>query len=294
MTQVLERCYHDEGYFMAHGGFRLFEQIWRAENQRGLVLIVHGYAEHSSRYHAAAAHFNNSGLSVYSFDLRGHGRSQGARSCIHSFDEYLDDLKIVFCRVRKRWGRAPLFLLGHSMGGLIAPLYLLREDPKLDGLILSAPLIQLGRDYPSVPDRIIFALGKFLPKFPTARLKTASLSHDPGVVEQYRNDAMVYHGRTPARTAAEMTRAIRVIRLEMKKIECPLMILHGDEDSITDIRGSRELFSCAGSPDKSLKVYDGLYHELLHEPGKERILDEISGWINKRLQSSSCQNNSLG
>jgi acylglycerol lipase len=274
---------HREARFRSTDGLELFEQSWFPEAPRGVVALVHGYAEHSSRYEPVAVHLAGSGYAAHTFDLRGHGRSEGKRCFVRTFDEHLNDLSILLESARRRWPDAPVFLLGHSMGGLIAALFSLDRSSQLSGMILSAPSVMLGSDFSPFKIRTLSFLGRVMPKLPTARFPSASLSRDPAVVESYRTDALVYQGRAPARTARELVSAIRRAQAEMERIDLPLLVMHGGGDLVADVEGSRQLHARAGSQDKSLKIYDGFYHEIMNEPERERVLADVTVWLDAHV-----------
>jgi alpha-beta hydrolase superfamily lysophospholipase len=273
---------HREDLLQASDGLKLFEQSWSVEVPRALVVVVHGYAEHSARYELAALHLARNAYAVQAFDLRGHGRSQGKRCFVRAFDDYLDDLHVVLLRARRRWPGKPVFLLGHSLGGLIASLFVIGERAELSGLILSAPSVKLGRDFSERKARASVVLGRLFPHLPTVRFRSSSISRDPTVVQAYQTDALVYHGRAPARTASEIVRATQRVQLNMERIAIPLLVMHGGHDQVADIEGSRELCERARSADKCIRICDGLYHEIMNEPEKASVLEEMSDWLNAR------------
>ncbi len=246
-------------------------------------MLVHGYAEHSARYEPTARRLAHDGFAVQTLDLRGHGRSEGTRCFIRSFAEYLVDVETALLVAERRWPDHPVFLMGHSMGGLISALFVIERRAPLSGLVLSAPSVMLGGDFSPLKASVSVVLGRVLPRFPTVRFRTESLSRDAGVVQAYRDDRLVFHGRTPARTASEIIRAIRRVQELMDGIELPLLVVHGGQDQVTDVEGSRRLYASARSADKSLRVYDGLFHEIMNEPEKALVLGEISAWLGARL-----------
>ena len=276
------RIRHNEGLLTASDGLQLFEQSWSPEAPRALIVVVHGYAEHSARYESAALHLARNGYAVQAFDMRGHGRSQGKRCFVRAFDDYLDDLHVLLLEAARRWPRKPMFLLAHSLGGLIASLFVIGERAELSGLILSAPSVKLGRDFSELKARASLVLGRLFPHLPTLRFRSSSISRDSTVVRAYQTDGLVYHGRTPARTASEIIRAIRRVRLNAERIAIPLLVMHGGRDQVADVEGSRELCARARSADKRVRVYDGLYHEIMNEPEKASVLEEMSDWLNAR------------
>ncbi len=282
MAQSSTTIHHREDLFEANGGLQLFEQSWSPEAPRALVVIVHGYGDHCGRYESTALHLARSGYAVQAFDLRGHGRSQGKRCFIRTFDDWLDDLEVVLRRATRRWPGKPVFLLAHSLGGLVVSLFAIDDRAELSGLVLSAPAVKLGEDFSEFEIRASLVLGRLLPHFPMAGVRSASVSRDPAVVEDYQTDPLVHHGSTPARTASEIVRAIWRVQREAERISTPLLLMHGAEDQVADIEGSREFFELVRSADKRLRVLDGLYHDIMNEPEKASVLEEISDWLNAR------------
>lgn len=257
------------------------ERWWRPEGEpRAVVLIVHGWAEHSGRYDRSAEYLTRRGYAVYAFDLRGHGRSEGERALVRSFDEYLVDVEDSLSRARAGEPGKRIFLLGHSLGGAIAALFAITRKPDVAGLVLSGPYIKLTGDVSPLRLKLALIFGTILPSLPVSKkVKSSLLSRDPEVAEQYDKDPLVYHGMMKAREAREIIRAVERIHAGMELVTSPLLILHGSNDRIADIEGSRELYLRAGSVDKTLKIYEGFYHEVLNEPGKERVLADIVAWL---------------
>jgi alpha-beta hydrolase superfamily lysophospholipase len=275
---------HDTGTFKTADGTTLFEQWWRPEDQpKATVAIVHGYGEHSTRYTDVAGHLVNYGYTVETFDLRGHGRSEGKRTFVRSFDAYLVDLDRFLKRVKERMKSSNLFLLGHSMGGAIVTLFAMTRKPDGKGLILSGPALKISDDISPLLVRLSSMIGMVLPKLPTIKLDSSGISRDPEVVKHYENDPLVYHGGIPARTGAEITGATKIIQAQMESMTLPLLILHGSDDRLADPEGSKELYERAQSDDKTLKLYEGLYHEVMNEPEKEMVWADIVAWIEGHL-----------
>jgi alpha-beta hydrolase superfamily lysophospholipase len=244
-----------------------------------VLALVHGYGEHSGRYGASARHLAGRGVAVQTSDLRGHGRSEGKRCFVLDFREFLTDVDTLLELASRRWPRTPLFLMGHSLGGLIAARYTIERAPTLSGLVLSAPSVSLGDDFPPLRRKLAEIAGRVLPGLPTVKFPSESLSRDASVVESYREDDLVYHGRTPARTASEIIRSIRFVQERMGELALPLLVMHGSRDQVADVEGSRMLHERARSRDKTLRVYDGLYHEIMNEPERESVLGELAEWL---------------
>ncbi len=278
----METIQHEEGYFEGVDDCELYEQWWRPPTPQAVVIIVHGLAEHSSRYTPAATYLASQGFAVYTFDLRGHGNSDGDQAYVQSFRDYLADLGILLSRVQEREPDKSIFLFGHSLGGAIATLFVIRYLPFLRGLILSAPALKTGSSIPPLLVRLSGIVGRIAPKLATIKLEAKAISRDPQVVEAYEQDPLVYRGGILARTGAETNGAIKEIQARMEEVTLPLLIMHGTADRLTEVEGSKQLYTRAESKDKQLKLYEGLYHEILNEPEKEQVLGDMLNWLQQR------------
>lgn len=260
----------------------LFLRQWHPPDgpARATVLLVHGYAEHSGRYEPLAGWLSRHDITLVGFDLRGHGRSGGASVFVHSFDEYVADLH---CAVRyaRRHTAAPLFLMGHSMGGAVVLLYCLDHGARPAGLVLSSPLLRLPA--PGPLQHASRMIGRLAPALPTIPLEREALSRDASVVQAVAADPLYYTGRIKARTGAEMVRASRRLDAQMHRLSLPFFLFHGTGDRLTDPDGSRDLYSRARSADKTLTLLTGFYHETFNDPGGGRVLAQTAEWIEKRL-----------
>ena len=198
-----------EDFFPARDGLRLFERRWLPDGEpRAEVMLVHGFIEHGGRYAPTAEALARRGYAVSVMDLRGHGKSDGPRCWIRSFDEYIDDLDRFFDRVVRRAGGKPVFVLGHSLGGLIAVLWCIRcQRESLSGLILSGPVLQVRQQlFPWL--RHLAGLASLLfPRLRLVRMGGRNISRDAAIVAQFHDDPLVFHGRFPVRTGAEILRA---------------------------------------------------------------------------------------
>jgi acylglycerol lipase len=274
---------HQETNFVARDGLRLYEQYWLPDSPpQAIVVLVHGINEHSGRYAQLAADLTGHGYAVYAMDLRGHGRSDGDRVMIGSFDDYLDDVEVFLDRVAKREPGKTLFLFGHSMGGAIVALLAITRPPKVRGLILSSPALSIAGSVFPVLRKLA---GFFSAVWPTLRVVGIGhrfISHDRAVVTAFQNDPLVYHGRLPVRTGAEVLRAASCIQSQMEAVRLPLLILHGTGDFMTDPNGSRQLYRRAGSSDKTLRLYPGLYHEVFSEPERGQAVTDLLAWLDAR------------
>lgn len=264
-------------------GVRLFEQEWLVEQPKANFLLVHGLGEHCARYAETAAFFNAQGYNIYTYDHIGHGNSPGKRAYVADIDFLKDDLIQKIKLIREASPNLPLFALGHSMGGGVLAYALASGNLDIDGAILSAAALKPGDDIPAFLVKIAGFLGKVAPKLPTVQLEVTALSRDPKVIEAYEADPLVFHKKVPARTGAQIFRAMKFIQENADKIRKPILILHGTADRLTNVEGSKELNHKLGAEDKTFKLYEGFYHEIMKEPGKEQVLEDIAEWLNARV-----------
>lgn len=280
---------HEEGSFVGAGEVRIFQQCWRPASgpTRAVLVVVHGLKDHSTRYAALAQELALRGFCVCGLDLRGHGSSGGARVWVNWFDEYLDDLGAFLDRVRAAEPGRPVFVFGHSMGGAIVTLHAIERKSDIRGLVLSAPALKAGSDVSPFLIGVTRVLGGFFPTLAVLNLKDADFSRDARTVAEMQADPLVYGAAGPARTARELLGAIGRIQERMEAVEVPFLVLHGTEDRLTNPQGSRELMERARSGDKTLKLYQGLFHDLLHEPERDRVIADIVDWLEPRAPSGT-------
>jgi alpha-beta hydrolase superfamily lysophospholipase len=245
-------------------------------------LVVHGYAEHSGRYDHVASRLTDAGYAVHALDLRGHGRSEGERALIRSFDQYIDDVAAFLERIRSSSPLLPVLMLGHSMGGLIVALFLARRTDGVRAAVLSGPAVKAGSNAARPLEWLLRALGRVLPRLRLARLDSGKVSRDPDEVAKYDNDPLVYHGQMKAGLVGAFSKAVRTLQKRAPKIDLPIAILHGGADGLADPEGSRILYERITSVDKTLRVYDGLYHEIFNEPERDHVLSDVIAWLDAR------------
>ncbi len=271
---------HIEGNFPGVRNINIYYQAWLPDgNVKAVLLITHGLGEHSGRYENVVDHFIPLGYAVYGYDLIGHGKSGGAREIIDRFEDFSATLSTYYEMV-KGWQKGePIFLLGHSLGGLTAAFYLLDHQSKFQGAVISAPLIKAGENV----SRATILMGRILSVIAPASgllpLDPHLISKDPKVVEAYINDPLVFHKKIPARIAAEMLKAMIRVLAEGEKITLPFIALQGSEDKLVDPDNAKLLFDRSKSKDKTLKEYPGLYHEVFNEPERDRVLKDLETWL---------------
>jgi alpha-beta hydrolase superfamily lysophospholipase len=259
---------------------------------RATVALIHGLAEHAGRYSALAANLNAVGVELVAIDLRCHGRAPGKRAYVERFDDYLLDAQALLDAAAHAQPHAPLFLMGHSMGGAVAALYAIerpgnaRDDlgTRVSGLILSSPALAPGRDVPNWMLKLSQVISRVWPSFQAMKIDAALLSRVPAVVDANRNDPLVHHGPIPARTGAELLLAMARIEAGRAALRLPLLVYHGTADKLTEPEGSRDFSHHAGSPDKTLRLYEGSFHETMNDLDRERVIGELIEWIDQRVE----------
>jgi acylglycerol lipase len=275
---------HQEGTFKGIRNESIYYQGWLPEGEpKAVLLIVHGLAEHSGRYMNLVNHFVPLGYAVYGVDHVGHGKSSGTRVYVERFEDYTDTLKTYFDMVRDWQPAKPVFLMGHSMGGLIGAVYLLDHQAELAGAVLSGPAVKVqGNVSPTVilVGKVISAL---MPKMGVIGLEAEGVSRDPTVVQAYVNDPLVCRGKVTARLSAELVKAIRRVTAEAANIRLPILILQGSADRLVDPKGAQMLYNAVSSADKTIKIYDGLYHEVYNEPEHDQVLSDVEAWLEAHL-----------
>jgi alpha-beta hydrolase superfamily lysophospholipase len=277
---------HIKGNFQGARDIKIYYQGWLPEaDVKGVLLVVHGLGEHSGRYLNVVNHFVPLGYAVYGLDHIGHGKSGGPREMVESFDDFTDTLTIFHQMVADWQAGKPIFILGHSMGGLITSYYLLDHQDKFQGAIISAPAVKIGEGISQATITMAKILSRIAPKMGMVALDVNTISRDPDVVNAYVNDPLVFHGKTPARLAAEMLKAMLRVNAEVSHITLPFIAVHGSKDSLADPAGSQILYDLASSKDKTLKIYEGLYHEVFNEPEREQVLKDVELWLEAQLQS---------
>ncbi len=271
-----------EGSFKGVGGIKIFTREWQpADKPRGVVVISHGLNAHSGLYEWAAQQFTSKGLAVYALDHRGRGRSEGERFFVKKFADWTNDLATFIKIVKAREPGLPLFLLGHSAGGVIACGYTLEHQDQIAGLICEDFAYQVPA--PAVALEILKGVSHVAPHAHMMKLKNEDFSRDPAVVAALNADPLIANESQPSETVAELVRADKLLEKSFRRFTLPLLILHGTADKVTKPSGSKEFYAKAGSIDKTLKLYDGHFHDLLADLGKQQVMADIQAWIDAHL-----------
>ncbi|WP_024795445.1 alpha/beta hydrolase [Tomitella biformata] len=273
---------HTDGQLAGIDGTTLYWQTWTPAAPRGLVVLVHGMGEHSSRYGHVAEALTAKGFAVHAHDHRGHGRSGGKRSFIDRMDNLVADIGIAFDHGRAAVPDGPVVMLGHSMGGLSSALWAEDNRAKLDALALSGPLAALDAANP-VTRIAAKVLSAAVPSLPLIAVDASALSHDPQVGADYRADPLIFAGKLPARTVGELAAGVAKVQANASKLTMPLLVQHGELDTLAPPAGSLELFEKAASTDKKRIVYPGMYHEIFNEVDRAQVLGDLTDWLEQHF-----------
>lgn len=271
-----------EEVFESAGGLKIFLRSWRPEGKpRAIVVICHGVNSHGGQYVWAAEQFVNSGYSVYALDLRGRGRSEGERFYVEEVADYVSDVAGAVKIAKSREPGLPVFVLGHSAGGVVSSVYMLENQAELAGFICESFAFQVPA--PGFALAAIKGLSHIAPRLPVLKLKNEDFSRDPKAVEALNNDPLTAHEVQPAITVAALVRADERLHDEFPLITLPVLIMHGTVDKATVCQGSKFFYETVGSKDKTLKLYEGHFHDLLNDIGKEDVISDITAWIDKHV-----------
>ena len=268
-------------------GSGLFYRSWPAADQASaVVLISHGLGEHSGRYEHVAAAFNAAGLQVYALDHLGHGQSPGKRAFVSRFSELTDGVAELRAHIAHEYPSMPVYLVGHSLGGLIAASTVLDAAQDYAGLLMTGPALGVPTPPPAWQVLLLRVFSAVAPGLKALELDANAICRDPAVVEDYVADPLVHHENIPARMVVSLFDEGARVMASAKDISVPVLLLHGAEDQLTSASASIEFVDMLASSDKQCTIYDGMYHELFNEPEQEAILKTCCEWITARLTSS--------
>ena len=279
------RTIEEQATFRSAGDLSISYRSWRTTGRpRGVVVIVPGFNSHSGYYGWVAEQLIAIGLSVYAVDLRGRGKSDGERFYVAQFSDYLSDVAGMVNLATVREPGLPVYILGHSAGGVLACLYTVDHQSELAGLVCESFAFQTPA--PDFALAVLKGLGHVFPHAHVLRLKNEDFSRDPAVVAAMNADPLIAHETQPTQTVAELVRADERLKNEFSRITLPVLILHGTADKAAKSSGSQVFFDAAGSTDKTLKLYEGHFHDLLNDVGKEIVMAEVTKWIDARLAAA--------
>lgn len=271
-----------DGTFRATSGAEIFYRCWTPAEPRAVIVLAHGLAEHSGRYDELAGFFGNAGFATCALDFPGHGNTDGKRGHIARFDEYTSALEQLASLVRTTYPGLPFVLLGHSMGGLIAADFLLQHQSDFVAAVLTGPAIQAPKQPSTITLLLNNCIAAIAPKLGVMQLDASGVSRDPQVVLNYENDPLVYRGKVSARLVTELFSAMNRVVTNAASIRLPLLVMHASEDRLTSVEGSKLLHEKVSSEDKKLVIYEGLYHEILNEPERRKVMSDILEWVKPR------------
>lgn len=265
----------------------VFYRHWPAQGTLcGVILLAHGLGEHSARYQGFADFFCPRGFAIIAPDHLGHGRSPGRRAHIEHFDAFLQPLLELRALIHQWYPSAPCFLVGHSLGGLIAARLLLEAQDQFSGAALSAPALAVAEPPSSFLLWVNRLLARLWPTLGMLKLDASQVSRDPEVVAAYEADPLVHHGKVSARLVSELFATMAQVNEHRADVTLPLLLLHGEADVMTAPAGSRDFSAGVGSADVSLRVYPGLYHEIFNEPERLQVLEDLEQWLGQRLPAA--------
>lgn len=263
-------------------GTQLSYRSWRPDTRpRAVVAIVPGFNSHSGYYEWAAQQFVAHYMAVYAIDLRGRGRSAGERFYVDSFDDYVRDVRAFVASIKERERGLPVYLLGHSAGGVVACLYALDYERELAGLICESFAFKVPA--PEFALSILKGVAHVAPHVHVLKLKNEDFTRDRAAVERMNIDPLIMGESQPSQTVAAMVRADELLEQSFEQITLPLLILHGTHDNATRFQGSQQFYTLAGAIDKTLKLYDGAYHDLLNDIDRQTVMGDIINWIERRV-----------
>jgi len=271
---------HIEGEFIGVKGLKIYYQSWVPESPKAVILLVHGGFEHSGRYQNVVNELIPEGYAIYADDHRGHGKSEGLRNFVDSFNQYIEDEKLLYDIIKKHLPNVPIFMLGHSLGSFIAIYFTEKYETLLNGLILSGTGTDPGQETSYFLILLAKTFSKIAPKMKfNPRLDAKFLSHDSEVVKAYENDPLVNADKITARLSYEMLKNFENLQATIGRFQIPLLVQCGSEDKL--IKGSKKLQDLFKMTDKAINIYKGLYHEVYNEIEEDRtiVLRDLRDWL---------------
>jgi lysophospholipase len=257
---------------------RLAYRVWDVRAPRAIVVIAHGYAEHSGRYDHVGTALAEAGFAAWALDHAGHGLSKGdERGNAGSVEEAVAAMDEFVTLASTSAPSVPVFLLGHSMGAMLAIAYAEEHQDRLAGLVVTGAAVALGE--------MISALLE-LDEIPAVPLG-AFVSRDPAVALAYDEDPLNYHGAIPRDTLEQAPERIESVRSQFGKITIPILVMHGEQDALAPMQASIDVIAGVSSGDRTLRIWPGLYHEIFNEPEKDLVIGDVVRWISARVPAAN-------
>ncbi len=251
---------------------------------RGVVVITHGIRDYALRYQRFADQLTKQGFAVFAQDLRGHAHSGGDRQRFDSMARMVADTDMIVNEAKLRYPSLPVYVYGHSLGGLITTEYALDHADKLSGVILSGAALKRPHSVSGFSAGVARILASMAPGLKVVQVDTSEFSKDKSVMAALTADTLISHDKLPAATAAASLSAIADVQQRMGQLKLPLLVMYGTSDSVNPIEGSQALIQAAASSDKTLKTYAGVYHDMLNEPERDQIATDIVAWLIARTK----------
>lgn len=276
----------NESSFEGVGGLKIFNRTWKPESSpRAVMVLIHGFNAHSGYMTWPAEQLAAAGIACYALDLRGRGQSEGERFYVEEFTDYLGDVGKLVNIARTENPGLPVYLLGHSAGGVIATSYVYEHQDTIGGLVCHSFAFDVG--LPHLVQLALEGIAKIVPHLHVFSLNNADFSRDPEHVERMNNDPLIHKESQPAETARVMLLAAEALKEHMPNFRVPVFIIHGTDDKATRSAGSQYFFDSAGSKDKTLRLYEGHYHDLLADLDKEKVMADILAWLDERIPAEN-------
>jgi alpha-beta hydrolase superfamily lysophospholipase len=269
--------------FPGADGLKVFYRNWQpAATPKAVVVLVHGFNSHSGYYQWVAGQLNAQDIAAYALDFPGRGNSDGERYYIADYNEFVADIDKLVDIAKAAHPGLPLFILGHSAGGVLSAIYALDHQEKLSGFICESFAFQVPA--PDFAIAVLRGLSHIFPHAHVVKLKNEDFSRNPEVVDFMNNDPLIAHEVQPTKTMQQLSLADERLKNEMSKVTLPLLILHGTQDKATKPEGSRSFYDNAASADKTIRLYEGHFHDLLNDLDKEIVMNDIVSWLNGRIK----------
>jgi alpha-beta hydrolase superfamily lysophospholipase len=268
------------------GGVKIFVRSWRpATRPRGIMVMCHGVNSHGGQYFWPGEQFAKTGLAAYALDLRGRGKSEGERFYVEDIADYVADVASTIRLAKSRDPGLPLILLGHSAGGVVSATYTLENQKELAGFICESFAFQVPA--PGFALAAIKGLSHIAPRLGVLKLPLAAFTRDKTRLAILEADPLIAHENQPAATVAALVRADEHLKVSFPQMTLPVLIMHGTADQATVPAGSQFFFDTVGSKDKALKLYEGHFHDLLNDTGREAVMADVQKWIDAHLPKSA-------